>query len=161
MGCAAVRESRTRLPLLQPLTTRGTPSLFVPWAARQLQGLSVPSSSGKSLQPSCLIICRECSKTFSPLFLGEVSSTMQSLLVTLPLASFSPLVTAQPLLALSRAAQTRSLDRHLLPVASAETSTASMSPTRKILRGDCASEAANRHFAPGGSVGSFRPTMLP
>ena len=78
---------------------------------------------------------------------------MQSLLVTLPLASFSPLVTAQPLLALSRAAQTRSLDRHLLPVASAENSTASMSPTRKNSSRRLRERSCKSAFCPRGFRG--------
>ena len=39
--------------------------------------LSVPSSSGKSLEPRARLILQNCDLTFSPLFIGEVSGTQE------------------------------------------------------------------------------------
>jgi len=53
--------------------------------------VSVPSSSGNSLQPAATNSTMTSQLRFSPLFIGELSSTLQPLIVGVGWPSFSPL----------------------------------------------------------------------
>src|SRR5579875_3609974 len=53
--------------------------------------ISVPSSSGKSLQRANSMRCSAFNRDFSPLFIGEITSTDATAFIPPPLTNFSPL----------------------------------------------------------------------
>ena len=93
--------------------------------------ISVPSSSGSSLQRLCSVPLTRGRRHFSPLFIGEFSSTSSGETVGGPLAHFSPLFIGE-FSSTTQAIKTRLLLFHFSPLFIGEfSSTKPKSPVRR------------------------------
>ena len=113
----AVTAQAFQLGMISVPSSSGTRvQLVFPRRQRQLKLISVPSSSGTRVQPCTLLNAVPISSYFSPLFIGDSCSTINTAVGPPPVNNFSPLFIGDSCSTRSGAHPQRYRQRHFSPL---------------------------------------------